>query len=110
MKYMQIAIIHALNFLKGFKNAPCIYVTDIADVLHVKTHEINQLKRYVSRHKHDILLGGGGVVVKIDNYFFYKVKRISTYSLSRRNDLRVDSGILSSEKKGEWERSGGSVR
>lgn len=47
-----------------------------------------------------ISFGGGGVVVKIDNYFIHKVKRISTYSLSRRNDLRVDSGILSPEKGG----------
>lgn len=39
-------------------------------MLHVKTHEVNQLKRYVSRHKHDILWGGG-VVVKIDNYFVF---------------------------------------
>lgn len=40
-------------------------------MLHVKTHEINQSKRFISRHKHDILLGGGGVVVKIDNYFVF---------------------------------------
>lgn len=28
-------------------------------MLHVKTHEINQSKRFISRHRHDILWGGG---------------------------------------------------
>lgn len=66
MKYIQIDIIHPLHFFKC-KALRMIYVTDINDVLHVKTHEINQLKRYVSRHKHDILWGGV-VVVKIDTF------------------------------------------
>lgn len=41
---------------------------------------------------------GGGLSLK--STLFYKVARISTYSLSRRNDLSVDSGILSPEKGG----------
>lgn len=41
-------------------------------MLHVKTHEVNQLKRFVGRHKHDILWGGGGLSLKSTITFFIK--------------------------------------
>lgn len=78
------------KFLKSFK----IYLfTDIDDELHVKTQEVNQFKRYISRQKHFLSLN--------NKFCFYKIKHMTTYSLSRRNDLCVDPGILSPEEKGE---------